>query len=102
MSKKDFFAILSMMKRFFQKYLFLFYLISVITGSLHHHSDLKQHNDCKVCVVKNSVQESDTPPEYTFDPSLTLSLLVAPQKSVSFFTNQKPQTLKNNSPPNPL
>ncbi len=30
-------------------------------GVFHHHNDLKQHNDCKICTVQSSLAHADTP-----------------------------------------
>ncbi len=32
-------------------------------GVFHHHHDLKQHNDCKICTVQSSLAHADTPVE---------------------------------------
>ena len=50
-----------MINRFFSKYLSIIFILATFMGVFHHHSDLKQHNDCKICTVQSSLAHADTP-----------------------------------------
>jgi len=30
-------------------------------GVFHHHDDLKQHSDCKICMTQSNIANGDTP-----------------------------------------
>ncbi|QOP42497.1 hypothetical protein FJR45_00405 [Sulfurimonas sediminis] len=50
-----------MITHFFKKYLSIIFIIATFMGVFHHHNDLKQHNDCKICTVQSSLSHADTP-----------------------------------------
>ena len=50
----------------FKKFFALFYIIVTFLTVFHQHSDLKQHNDCKVCVVKSNIVDADTPTQHLY------------------------------------
>ena len=41
-------------------------------GVFHHHNDLKQHNDCKICTVQASIANADTPVDTLYLTKLDL------------------------------
>ena len=51
-------------------------------GVFHHHNDLKQHNDCKICTLQSSIANADTPVDTTYITNLDLyheSIVASPQ-----------------------
>ena len=46
---------------FLRKYLSIIFLVATLFGALHHHNDLKQHNDCKICTIQTSMADADMP-----------------------------------------
>ena len=62
-----------MMKyNFLKKYLSILFLASTLLGSMHHHNDLKQHNDCKICTIKASMSNADTPVDVLYVTQLDI------------------------------
>ena len=49
------------MKFWLRRYFSILYLLATLLGVLHHHDDLKQHSDCKICLVKSTLSHADTP-----------------------------------------
>ena len=41
-------------------------------GVFHHHNDLKQHNDCKICMLQSSIANADTPVDAVYITNLDL------------------------------
>ena len=41
-------------------------------GVLHHHNDLKQHNDCKICTIQSSIANADTPVDTIYITNLEI------------------------------
>ncbi len=50
-----------MIKRWLRKYLSIVYVLASLLGVLHHHDDLKQHQDCQICTIQSTLSHSDTP-----------------------------------------
>ena len=46
---------------FLRKYLSIIFLVATLLGGMHHHNDLKQHSDCKICTIQSSMANADTP-----------------------------------------
>jgi len=61
-----------MINRFFKKYLSIIFIIATFIGVFHHHSDLKQHNDCKICTIQSSIANADTPVDVVYITNLDL------------------------------
>ena len=46
---------------FFNRFLSAVLLAVTLLSALHHHNDLKTHNDCPVCVLQSNLSGADTP-----------------------------------------
>jgi len=69
------------------KYISIIFVIATFMGSLHHHGDLQEHNDCQICTVQNNIIDIDTPNEVTY-----LSLFrIENEAIVSKLSNSKSQ-----------
>ena len=55
-----------MIRRFFRKYLSIVFILATFLGVLHHHNDLKQHSDCKICTLQSSIAHADTPVDVVY------------------------------------
>jgi len=53
-------------------------------GVFHHHNDLKQHNDCKICMLQASIANADTPVDAVYLTSLNLfsESIIAPLQNL--------------------
>ena len=40
--------------------------MATFMGVFHHHNDLKQHNDCKICTLQSSIANADTPVDVVY------------------------------------
>ena len=58
--------------RFIQKYIAIIFLLASFAGALHHHADLVQHSDCKICTVQSNLANGDTPSDVIYLTELTL------------------------------
>ena len=61
-----------MINRFFRKYLSIIFVIATFMGVFHHHNDLKQHNDCKICTIQSSIANADTPVDTVYITKLEI------------------------------
>ncbi len=55
-----------MIKRWLKKYFSIIFVLSTMLGILHHHDDLKIHNDCQLCVIQSNLLSADTPPDVSY------------------------------------
>ncbi len=55
-----------MVFKLLKKYFGIFFVLATIMGASHHHSDLKQHSECKICVIQSSIADMDTPTQPTY------------------------------------
>ncbi|WP_418640863.1 hypothetical protein [Sulfurimonas sp. ST-27] len=88
-----------MITQFFKKYLSIIFIIATFMGVFHHHNDLKQHNDCKICTVQSSLSHADTPVAINYLTALEIlkESVVAPL--VSLHVKQVHNTLQARAPP---
>jgi len=57
---------------FLRKYLSIIFLVATLFGEMHHHNDLKQHNDCKICIIHASMAHVDTPVDVLYVTQLDI------------------------------
>jgi hypothetical protein len=50
-----------MKKKLLVKYISIIFMIATFMGSLHHHNDLQEHNNCQICTISHNVANIDTP-----------------------------------------
>ena len=85
-----------MKKTFFRKiFLISLFLFSTILSATHHHSDLKPHYDCPVCVfqINETAEEPDfNPVKLVIPEEKPFEVLINyknPSKTISFKANQR-------------
>ncbi len=61
-----------MIKKWLRKYLAVVFVLASLLGSMHHHNDLKQHNDCQICTIQSSLAHADTPVDTLYIQEITL------------------------------
>jgi len=88
-----------MINRFFKKYLSIIFIIATFMGVFHHHNDLKQHNDCKICTVQSSLAHADTPVEAHYLTSLELINESVVTALISLHVTKIDNQLKARAPP---
>lgn len=88
-----------MIKNWLKKYFAIVFLFATLLGGMHHHNDLKQHNDCKICVIQSTMLDADTPAIVHYIDEIALYA----QTPVTFFANfildTHTTTLKARAPP---
>ncbi len=55
-----------MIRRFLRKYLSIVFMLATLLGAMHHHNDLKQHNDCQICTIQSNIVNADTPVDVVY------------------------------------
>jgi len=50
-----------MKRKLVVQYISIIFIIATFMGSLHHHNDMQEHNDCKVCTIQHNIVDIDTP-----------------------------------------
>jgi len=55
-----------------RKYFAVVFVVATLLGSMHHHNDLKQHNDCQICTIASSIADADTPVDFVYLTLLSL------------------------------
>ncbi len=55
-----------MIKRWLKTYFSIIFILSTMLGILHHHDDLKIHNDCQICTIQSNLLSADTPPDVNY------------------------------------
>ena len=77
----------------------IIFLISIFLTITHHHTDLKVHNDCKICILQSNILNVDT-----FAKTNYLSYIVVISEAILFtpiiIDNQKIKNqLHSRAPP---
>ncbi|UCN00387.1 hypothetical protein LCX93_00290 [Sulfurimonas sp. SWIR-19] len=88
-----------MITHFFKKYLSIIFIIATFIGVFHHHNDLKQHNDCKICTVQSNLSHADTPVavDYLTELEILHESIITPL--ISLHVKQVYTTLHARAPP---
>jgi len=55
-----------MKPKFLSRYFSIIFIIATLMGVFHHHDDLKQHSDCQICTIQNTIANSDIPVEVIY------------------------------------
>jgi flagellar basal body rod protein FlgB len=66
-------------------------MFATLLGAMHHHNDLKQHNNCQVCTIQANIANADTPVDVVYLTQLDIysESIVAELKNLHA---QKPTT----------
>ncbi len=87
------------MQIWLRRYFIVVYLLATLFGVLHHHDDLKQHTDCKICLIKLTLSYADTPDDaVVLAPVDFLSAPVQGKLSVAVIS-RIPTSLQARAPP---
>lgn len=68
-------------------------------GVFHHHNDIKQHSDCKICLLQSSIANADTPVDVVYLSHLDIkseSIVVALN---NLHSKKTPNYLNARAPP---
>ena len=87
------------MKVWLRKYFTVIYLLATLLGVLHHHNDFKQHNDCKICLVKSNLAHADTPDDTAFLPPVDFISEPALGRHFVIVITARPTSLLARAPP---
>ena len=68
-------------------------------GAFHHHNDLKQHNDCKICTLQSSLSHADTPVDTLYLNELTLYAEATRSTLAQLVANNTPFAFQARAPP---
>ncbi|MFK5938929.1 MAG: hypothetical protein QM497_11095 [Sulfurimonas sp.] len=50
-----------MISKFLRRYFNIIFVLATLMGVFHHHNELKQYNDCQICIVQSNLDHVDTP-----------------------------------------
>ena len=87
-----------MKKYLLRNILSIIVLVSTLMGAMHHHNDLKSHNDCQICSISSSVTDIDTPSDVVYLTPLTL-VHEATLSQLPIFTSKHIGSYKNSRAP---
>ncbi len=88
-----------MIKTWVRKYFSILFVLATLLGGMHHHNDLKQHNDCQICTLQSSLSHADTPVDRLYvqeirlqaqTPVAALSNLVASAAQIALTARAPP------------
>jgi hypothetical protein len=88
-----------MIRRFFRKYLSIVFAVATLMGAMHHHNDLKQHSDCKICTVQSNIAHADTPVDAVYLTQLDIYRESITTQLVSLHSKTVQSTLHARAPP---
>ncbi|SFV52837.1 hypothetical protein MNB_SM-6-346 [hydrothermal vent metagenome] len=89
-----------MIKKWLRKYFSIVFVFAMLLGSMHHHNDLKQHNDCQICTIQSNLSHADTPVDTLYiqdiilqaqTPITALSNLIASAAQIRLTARAPPQ-----------
>ena len=88
-----------MITRFFRKYLSIIFILATLVGVFHHHDDLKQHNDCQICLLQSNIANADTPVDVVYLSQLDIAHEAIVVKLANLHGKRIKNTLNARAPP---
>jgi len=88
-----------MIRAFLKKYLSIVFVLATFMGVLHHHHDLKPHNDCQICTIQSNLESADTPTETLYISEIDLYSESILTPLCAFIDTQTYSTLNARAPP---
>jgi len=82
------------MKKFFT----ILLLTATLLTTLHHHNDLKTHNDCPICILQSNISNADTPITFSLEDIETLFIPIC-SNFISILLLHKPKNIHSRAPP---
>ena len=86
-------------KSFKKEYLTLIFIVATFMGVFHHHDDLKQHNDCQICIIQSSIADADTPIEAIYFTLLNIKPEAVVKTPKTIYSKTLTNPLKARAPP---
>ena len=88
-----------MKQKLIVKYISIIVILSSFMGSFHHHNDLKQHNDCKICTLQHNINDIDTPVDVSYLTLFSLRSEATVTELQSLHTQKYLSTFSARAPP---
>jgi len=88
-----------MKSSFVRKYLSIIFLVATLFGSMHHHNDLKQHSDCKICTIQSSMANADTPVDVVYVSQLDIFHEAIVKQLTNLYALKLTNPLNTRAPP---
>lgn len=88
-----------MTKSFIVKHISIIFILATFTGFLHQHTDLMQHNDCKICTIQNTLLNADTPTSVVYITMLDIQPQAIINSPLVFISKKKYYTFSARAPP---
>jgi len=83
-----------------RKYFSIVFIVAIFMGVFHHHNDLKQHSDCKICTIATNMAHADTPTDIVYLTNLDIFHETIVAKLISLHSNKIQNQLQARAPPN--
>lgn len=74
-------------------------MLATLVGVLHHHNDLKQHSDCKICTVQSNISHADTPVDVVYLTNIDTFSESIVTKLTNLHSNLQKNSLNARAPP---
>jgi len=74
-------------------------MVATLMGVLHHHNDLKQHSDCKICTVQSSIANADTPVDVVYLTKLDIYIEFISTELTNLHSKVQQNSLNARAPP---
>ena len=88
-----------MKQKLIVKYISIIFILATFMGFLHHHNDIQEHNDCKMCTIQNNLTNIDTPVEVSYLTSIFTPSESLPNPLPSFEKKRLISTNTARAPP---
>jgi phosphatidylserine decarboxylase len=88
-----------MITKLLKKYFSIVFVLATLIGVFHHHGDLKQHNDCKICTIQSSIADADTPVDMVYISKIDISSQAVIINPANLHEYKKLFTLNSRAPP---
>jgi hypothetical protein len=88
------------MIRVMKKYFTVIFTITILMSAFHHHSDLKVHNDCSICVIQSNFTSADTLTQITYLIDIDTFSFIVVGKLPNLHLKNIDNTSKARAPPN--
>jgi len=82
-----------------KKYFSIIFIVATFMGVFHHHNDLKQHPDCKICQLQSSIADADTPVDVVYISKINIKSEAIVSTPTKVYKHTELQLLYARAPP---
>ena len=88
-----------MLSRWMKKYFTVIFVLATLASVLHHHNDVRVHNDCQICIIQSNILNGDIPSDTLCLSKIEISSEAVSTELKTLYIWQTYKKLQTRAPP---